>query len=78
MGKGRGRHSSSKAAVGKCLAALTGQSANTIEVGLTPANLGVWPRLAPHAFMKNSDGTMSTFTDDLPGCDAIGAAVVGI
>ena len=54
--------------LGPCPAALTGRSANTIEVGLMPANVSVWPcRLAPCEFMTNSDGTMSTFTDDLPG-----------
>jgi len=35
-------------------------------------------RLAPRAFMTNSDGTMSTFTDDLPGADALWAAGVGV
>jgi hypothetical protein len=28
--------------------------------------------------MTNSDGTISTFTDDLPGDDALGAAVAGV
>src|SRR6185312_11737718 len=68
----------SRASVGRCPAALTGRSANTIEVGLTPAKVSVWPcRLAPCAFMTNSDGTMSILTDDLPGADALGAAGVG-
>src|SRR5262245_14308073 len=72
-------HSSSRASVGRCPDALTGRSANTIEVGLTPVNVRVWPcRLAPRAFMTNSDGTMSTFTDDLPGGDVLGAAVAGV
>src|SRR5580693_517907 len=71
-------HSSSRASVGRCPAALTGRSANTIEVGLTPANVRVWPcRLAPRAFMTNSDGTMSTLTVDFPGGDAPGGFVVG-
>src|SRR5205807_8996817 len=62
-----------------CPAALTGRSANTIEVGLTPDNVRLWPcKLAPCAFMTNSDGTMSTLTDDLPGADALGPAVVGV
>src|ERR1700730_5705484 len=41
-----------------------------LEQGLRP--------LAPRAFMTNSDGTMSTFTDDLPGADALWAAGVGV
>jgi hypothetical protein len=46
---------------------------------MTPDKVSVWPcRPAPRAFMTNSDGTMSTLTDDLPGGDALGAAVVGV
>src|SRR4029077_12782211 len=72
-------HSSSSASVGTCPAALTGRSANTIEVGLTPANIRVWPcRLAPRAFMTNSDDTMSTLTDDLLGGDGLVALVADV
>ena len=44
-----------------------------------PANVRVWPcRLAPRAFMTNSEGTMSTLTDDLTAGGAAVAVGVGV
>jgi hypothetical protein len=46
---------------------------------LTPAKVKVWPcRLAPRAFMTNSEGTMLALTTDLPGGGALVAPVLGV
>jgi hypothetical protein len=45
---------------------------------LTPAKVSVWPRRpAPCALMTNSDGTISTLTEDLLGGEALVAVAGG-